>query len=427
MKPRSAPPVSAESASEARGPALGSTGSRLTLRVRRVPGAPAVALSAWVRGGARAERIPGQALLAGRMLTEGTLRRDFRAIAAESEALGMSLAGFGAQEAHGVSCDALAGDWQRAAEWVTELLLEPAFPVDRCDWLRRQTAGELSSLRDQPDVVAGWAFLEQLYSPHSLARPIQGDEISLASLGPEACAEFHRAGLERGVILTVAGDVEEAAVRERFRHLADALGEGAAPAVSPPEPAGLPILHREVALPGDQAHLFLGHLTVERAHPDFPALELLSVVLGSGSGLAGRIPTRIREREGLAYTAVATAASGAGLDRGRLVAYLATAPENTARAEAAVVEELQRLRDGGVTAEEVAEARSYLLGREPFRRETPRQWADLLAEAELYGLPVERADWVLGRYAALDRAAVEAALERHLDVDALRVTVGLPA
>jgi zinc protease len=179
--------------------------------------------------------------------------------------------------------------------------------------------------------------------------------------------------------------------------------------------------------PGDQAHLFLGHLTVERVDDDLPALELLSIVLGAGSGLAGRIPTRIRERDGLAYTATAAAASGAGLDRGRLVAYLATAPENAERAEVAVVEELRRLRQDGVTDAEIAEGRSYLLGREPFRRETPRQWAELLAEAELYGLPVDRADWVLERYAGLDRAAVEGALERNVDVEELRVTVGMPA
>ena len=73
--------------------------------------------------------------------------------------------------------------------------VEPAFPEDRCDWLRRQTAGELGSLRDQPDVVTGWAFLEQLYAPHPLGRPIQGDAAALGAPGSRRTARaFHCAG-----------------------------------------------------------------------------------------------------------------------------------------------------------------------------------------------------------------------------------------
>ena len=32
----------------------------------------------------------------------------------------------------------------------------------------------------------------------------------------------------------------------------------------------------------DQAHLYVGHLTVPRDHPDYTALEAVAVVLGSG-------------------------------------------------------------------------------------------------------------------------------------------------
>ena len=48
------------------------------------------------------------------------------------------------------------------------------------------------------------------------------------------------------------------------------------------------------------------------------------------------------------------------------------------------------------------------------------------AEAELYGLPVDQPEWVAERYRALDTTAVAGALERHLNLDDLRVTVGVP-
>ncbi|MDX1384279.1 MAG: insulinase family protein, partial [Thermoanaerobaculia bacterium] len=243
----------------------------------------------------------------------------------------------------------------------------------------------------------------------------------------EACRRFHVQARERGGVLALAGDVEESEVAAE---IADLLrlpppgrpGEAADEAVGATEP------RRAVATAArDQSHLFVGHRTVPADHPDLPALDLASIVLGAGSGLTGRIPTRVREREGLAYSATAGLTAGAGLDAGRLVVHVATSPAQVARAEACVREEIGRLCDEGVSETEVEEARSYVLRREPFRRETARQWAGLLARSSLYGMPVDDAAWVEARYRALDRAAVEAAIRRHLEPARLQVTVGSPA
>lgn len=396
------------------------------VRVRRVEGAPVVAVRVLLPGGARRERIAGQAYLAGRMLAEGTRAHTWDEVAHELEARGMVLATAGTFETLSLGLDALASDWRLAVDWAAELSLSPTFPRERFEWLRKQIGAEIESLGDQPEVRTAWDFLEQLYTPHPRARRLQGDPESLAELTPEACADLHAAGLARGAIITVAGEIDEEAVRthlrERFEMRAELLaGEG-----EPPKPeGGAP--RRTVRLrDADQAHLYLGHPTVRRGHPDEAALDLLAVVLGSGSGLTGRIPNRVREKEGLAYTTYAQTAAGAGLDPGRLVAYVGTSPETVARAEACVREELDRLLEDGVSDDELEEARSYLIGREPFRRETARQWAELLAESIFYELPVEDPRWWIERLRTPDRPAVEAAARRHIRPAELKVTVGLP-
>jgi zinc protease len=400
---------------------------RLGVRVRRVEGAPVVAVRVWLRSGARAEQIPGQALLTGRILAEGSRRRDWRRIADEAEARGMLLSSFGTFELHGVSIDALAQDWELALDWAAELALEPSFPEDRAAWLARQTAAELESLADQPEVKTAWGFLDQLYAPHPRSRPVQGDEASLLALTPADLAAFHQRALGSRVLVTVAGWIDEEAIERRARELFAALPEPSPPWPEPPAPSGADSARRTVEVEAeDQAHLFVGHLTLPRRHPDYAALELLAVVLGSGTGLTGRIPTRIREREGLAYSAHAQTLAGAGLDPGRLAAYVGTSPATVERAERGIVEEVTRLVEDGIEETELAEARAYLLGREPFRRETARQWADLLAEAEHYELPLENAAWREARLVELDRPRVEEAARRHLRPEALRVTVGLP-
>lgn len=406
---------------------------RLSLSVRRVEGPGVAAVRAWVPGGARSETLPGQALVTGRALSEGTRRRDWRRIADEAEALGASVSSSASFEALGVTVDARSAHWEPALEWAAELLAEPAFPEDRCRWVARQTAAELESLADQPDVRTAWAFLEQLYAPHPRSRPIQGSAESLAALGPADCLAFHRRSLAGGVCVSVAGAVEEEAVAERVRRLFAFAGtpprDPAAPSDLPaiPPPEGLAERHRGIELPpGDQAHLFAGCLTVARAHADRHALELLGVVLGAGAGLTGRLPERVREREGLAYSVQVQTLAGAGLDPGRLVVYVGTSPATLDRAERAIVEELARLVDDGVTAREVEEARGYLLGREPFRRETARQWAELLSEAALYGVPEDDPEWRRAELESLDPERVTEAARRHLRPEELRFTVGIP-
>lgn len=463
----------------------------LAVRVRRVPGPPVIAVRVWLCGGARAETIPGQAVITGRMLAEGTRRRDFRRLAEEVEARGMLLSTYGSFETHGVALDALAADWETALEWAAEIALEPVFPEERLRWLTRQTAAELESLGDQPEVRTAWGFLEQIYAPHRRALPLQGTAASLAALTPADCAAFHRPA-QRRTVVAIAGDLDEEAVAERAAELFAAAGARPRSEPDPPAPRGTGEARRRVDLPpphepeeehdgegpgthpetlgiraggpsaegagperaaesleppaepgithgaaiepadaeeadGGQAHVYVGHLSVPRNHPDYEALELLAVVLGAGSGLAGRIPTAVRERAGLAYTATAQTVAGAGLDPGRLVAYAGTSAETAERAERLIRDELARVVDGGITDVELEEARSYLLGRDPFTRETARQWADLMAQSEHYGMALDDPGRRRERLETPDRAAVEAAARRHVRPDELAVTVGVPS
>ena len=400
-------------------------------RLKRIEGAPVVAARLLLAGGSRCEAIPGQALLTGRLLTEGTRRRSWEAIAAEAEGRGMILSSFGGYETHGLAIDALAADWQLALEWLAELAFGSVFPEDRLRWLARQAAAELEAQADQADLMTARAFAEQMYAPHPRGRPLQGDPASLAALDPERCREFHSAALGWGAYLSVAGEIDEAQVEalagELFGGLPAAAGRGGDARPVPASPSTTPVARRDIFTQAeDQAHLFMGSRTVARAHPDFPALELAAVLLGTGAGLTGRIPQRIREREGLAYTATADTVGGAGIDEGRLLCYVGTAPETLDQAEAAVRDELARFLAEPIATQELESARSFLLGREPFRRETARQWADLMAMSELLDLPLDDPDWTSDQIRQLTAGEVEAAARRWIDPERLLVTRGLP-
>jgi len=92
-----------------------------------------------------------------------------------------------------------------------------------------------------------------------------------------------------------------------------------------------------------------------------------------------------------------------------------------------VREELEKVYEQGVTEDEVEAARSYLLGREPFHRETARQWAVLELEAMLWNLPVIDPDWLRERLEAVRREDVGKVARRHLEPAKLVETAGVPS
>ena len=404
---------------------------RLRLAALRVPGSGVVAARAWLRGGARLQPQPGLALLCGRMLVEGSARRTWREIAEQAEARGVSLSGLATAEVHGVAVEALADDAGLALSWLAELVLEPGFDRARFELLRAQTLGELRSLADRPEVVTGWAFRDQLYHPHPLAAPSQGTPESLAGLSPEDCRRFHEESLARGGVIAVAGDIDEEAVLADLERLFEGAAATSA-AVEPgrserPAPPGRPEHRIEVPTGSrEQAHVYAGHFTVARRHPDLPELRALGILLGS-DGLAGLIPNRIREQEGLAYATHVDLLAGAGTDPGALSVYLGTHPDHVERGLELVRDSLAEVLEEPPDAAALEACKTGMFGREPFLRETAGLWAGQLVDALLFDLPSYQRRWRLERIERLSPEGVFQAARRHLEPERILVTVGLPA
>ena len=60
-----------------------------------------------------------------------------------------------------------------------------------------------------------------------------------------------------------------------------------------------------------QLQMFLGHVGIRRDDPDYYKLLVMDHVLGTGPGFTDRLSSRLRDREGLAYS-VSAAITGVG-------------------------------------------------------------------------------------------------------------------
>ncbi len=124
--------------------------------------------------------------------------------------------------------------------------------------------------------------------------------------------------------------------------------------ISPAEP-GLYRVEKDV----NQGRVSIGLPTVKRDHPDVYALEVMNEILG-GSGFTARITKTVRSNEGLAYSAGSGLAPGIWYP-GRFRAAFQSKSRSVPYATSLVLEEIRKIREGAVTAEELDTIKNSLV------------------------------------------------------------------
>jgi zinc protease len=200
--------------------------------------------------------------------------------------------------------------------------------------------------------------------------------------------DFHRRYfVPNNVILSIVGDFR---VPELLPKIEKAFASWERkPVLFPTYPA--PVRQTEkrvkyITMPAQQLNIYLGHLGVARTTPDYYALQVLDTILGGGAGFTARIPQRLRDELGLAYTTFASITMTAGLDPGRFIAFIGTSPENMKLAIDGLLNEIRRIIEEPVTAQELQDAQDYLTGSFVFAFESSPQIARFLVHAEVYSL-----------------------------------------
>ena len=149
--------------------------------------------------------------------------------------------------------------------------------------------------------------------------------------------------------------------------------------------------------------------------PDYAALAVAERILGGGP--EARIPARLREKEGLSYSAGTYLQPGQIDDLGSLGVYAIFPPQELPRVRKAFDEELARAIETGFTAEEVANAKRALLEeRRTNRAQDGTLVAALVSQAYLGRTFAESAK-LDAAIEAVDIAAANAALRKHLARD----------
>jgi zinc protease len=361
------------------------------------------------------------------MITRGCGSRDAAAVADRADRLGGSLGGVAGRNSFGLAAEWLAKSWHDGFDLVADCILDPSLAADELKREQRQLADDQISLRDNPTQVVFRVFSEALYGAHPYARDVLGTESTIGALDPTALAAFYRDIYPvSNLTLAIVGDVDVDDVVTRVTRRFGKRTGGSRVRVGPALPNfdGRSDSEREVYryLDRAQSHLVVGFPGATVDAKDRFALEVLVAVLG---GQSGRLFGELRDKQGLVYRV--SAHSIEGVDPGFVAIYLSCSADKLDAALRGVRGELTRLRDAGITAEELARAQRYLIGSHQIAMQRRSAVANAMAYHEAYGLGWQS-------YAAYDDAIqtvtsgeVAAAAKTYLRADrAITATVRPP-
>lgn len=409
-------------------PAPGVTRERLpnglTVVVRENPAAPVVASSLLVKMGTRTETADdaGISNMLQIMLVRGTDKMSSEEIAAAADGMGGSIDAYGDADYSEIAATALARHWRPMLELVADVALRPTLPAGTVEAVRNFLLRQIRNRGDKPFDVAADRMRAVLFGPH---HPYAWDPLgrppSVGGLTRDALlAYYRRYYVPERMVLAVSGDVKAADVLTQVQRLFGAMPSGRVAAPPLPSPPAMAVTREVATVPGAQAQIFMAALAPPLTHPDYPALKVLTAVLGGG--MASRFFSDLRDKQALAYSTGAQYPPR--LDTSAFVAILGTAPANVGKAEAALREHLARIQAEPPSAEEVAIARSYVVGSQAMDRRTNARQAWYLAAAELAGVGWEFFDVYAANVRRVTPADVQRVARTYLH--ALRTVIVQP-
>ncbi len=376
---------------------------------------PIVAANVVLRSGSAADPadLPGLAGFTAAMLDEGTAKRDALQIANEVYAMGASLNTGTQTDGSSASVRSLKQNANAAMSILSDVVLNPAFPDKEVERIRNDRLTSLLQQRDQQWPTALRVMNACLFGPgHPYGHTQLGTEDALKKMTRADLVKLYQSTFSpKNAALIVVGDVTESEAKKLAQESFGSWKGVATPAAIPP--AGTTVDSRIVVVdrPGsNQTMVLAGQMGVKRSDPDYEKLDVMNTVLG---GLfSSRINLNLREDKGYSYGAFSFIGQNRGV--GPLMAGAAVRGDATGPSIDEILKEVTKIRDGGVTGEELKLAKQSIIRSLPANFETTSTTAGTMASIYMYDLPLDYYQTLPGRVDAITATDVLDVAKKHL-------------
>ena len=350
---------------------------------------PLIEISAMIKVGSKYEPPDkiGLAEITGRVMrTGGTKSKTGDEIDEELESIAAEIStSIGISEGRAY-LSALKESFDQALSIFADILMNPIFSEDKIELAKLEEKTAISRRNDDVMAIANREFIKLIYGSESpYARHPEYETID--NITREDIIAFHKKYFHpNNVILGVWGDFK---TREMIKKLERAFRNWKPEKINfPPEPKVSLKLKPSVNLikkyDVNQTNIRIGHIGVRRDNPDYFALQVLTEILGGG--FSSRLFRKVRSDLGLAYAV--WGAFVAHYDYpGMFFAGCSTKSQSTCQAIRAIINEIKRIVEEGVTDDELKKAKDSILNSFVFNFDTKREIVERLMTYEYYGYP----------------------------------------
>ena len=344
-----------------------------------------------VRAGSRWEPADkaGLAEIMGTVMrTGGSVTRSGDQLDEELDRLGASIETGLHQDSGGAFASLLKEDLDRGIDIVADIIQHPAFPQDKLDLAKIEQRDAIARRNDNPNGIAFREFGKLLYGKDSpYAR--QTEYATIEAITRDDLVAFHRRLFQpENAILGVTGDFDSAHLRAKIEQAFGSWPRGGQPKAPVPQVdlaararAGF---YSATKSDMQQSWVVMGALGGKRNDPDLYALQVMNEVLGGGYG--ARLFSNVRSEQGLAY-AVGSRWNAEWDHPGTLFIGGSSKPQTTVKLYQSMLKEVERMAQGGVTADELARAKDSILKGFAFEFDNTNKVISRLMNYEFYAYP----------------------------------------
>lgn len=383
---------------------------------------PFVALELRFRGGTSldAEGKDGAVSLMTSLLEEGTGDMDSRAFARAANSLAAEFSYQASDDAVSISARFLSETRDEAIDLLRQSLVAPSFNPPAIERVRGQLISILQSDLKDPDRIVRDAFSELVFGDHPYGGPEDGTIESVGSLTREDIQAAHAAALARDrVYVSAVGDITADELATLIDDLLGDLPATGAPLPGPADtnlPGGIKVVDYETP----QSAVLFGQPGIDRDHPDFFAAYILNHIIGGG-GFSSRLMTEVRQKRGLTYGVYSYLSLKDNAQT--WLGSVSSSNDRVAEAIEVIRDQWARIKEEGVTAEELEDAKTYITGAYPLRFDGNGPIADIAVGMQVDGLPLDYIATRNDRMNAVTLEDVNRVAREWLDPDKLTFTV----
>jgi len=361
----------------------------LRILVREDARLPLVSITAVFRSGLLAEtpQTNGITSLMVKALLKGTKTRTAEQIANQIEAVGGSIGSDAGNNTCSVSVHVTKPDLKLGIDLLSDVLLNATMPEQAVAREKEVQMAGLKEEDEQPATVARNILRAALFGEHPYALRANGSPDSVPRLTQKNLLDFRdRYLVAKNGVISVFGDVKAAEVKQALEQALRPMKPGAL-ALTDAHPAAplRQMTNVESQKEKAQGVIMVGYRGVDVFNKDRHALELIDE---ASSDLGSRFFIRIREQMGLAY--YVGASQMPGLVPGLFSFYLGTDPQKIEPVKTALLDEIRKLANDGLTSEELMRAKKKLIGQQQIANQSNDSFGYQCALDELYGLGFDR-------------------------------------